>query len=89
MLAEALTAMLLLITPPLQTPAWMLWTNCSLVVLLWGSTFLWQVPKHERLSVAFDAAVHQQLVQSNWLRTGLWTAKGLVAIAMLVSVMAP
>ena len=49
-----------------------------LVFLLWGSTFFWQVPAHQRLSESFDPATHRRLVQSNWLRTVGWTGRGLL-----------
>ena len=45
-----------------------------LVVLIWLSTFLLQVPKHRVLETQFDRQTWQSLVQSNWIRTILWTA---------------
>ena len=46
-----------------------------LVIGVWLSTFLIQIPLHHELSTGKDLAVIQKLVQSNWVRTFLWTAK--------------
>jgi hypothetical protein len=53
-----------------------------LLVIIWASTALLQVPAHNRLEHGFDAAVHRRLVQSNWIRTVCWTARGVVALAI-------
>jgi hypothetical protein len=46
------------------------------VALIWLSTFLLQVPAHTQLLSGFDDAAYRRLVSTNWLRTGLWTARG-------------
>ena len=38
---------------------------------------------HQRLLAGFDADVHARLVGTNWLRTFAWTARGVVALAMI------
>ena len=50
--------------------------NLVAIALIWASTFFIQVPLHGRLSEAFSEAAHRKLVQSNWIRTVLWTGKG-------------
>ena len=55
----------------------------ALVLATWGSTFLVQVPLHERLLNGFDADTHAGLVASNWFRTVLWTTRGLLAGVLL------
>jgi len=57
--------------------AWFWWTNLLVVLLLWASTFFIQVPLHNRLSNNYDHGTIRQLVRTNWIRTVLWTAKGL------------
>lgn len=52
------------------------WWGLGLVVLIWASTFLIQVPLHDQLSAAFDSDAHRRLVLSNWIRTLAWTARG-------------
>jgi hypothetical protein len=56
----------------------------ALVLALWASTFLVQVPLHDRLLLGFDAQAHGWLVATNWLRTALWTLRGLLAGDMLL-----
>lgn len=46
-----------------------------LLLLIWSSTALIQMPYHETLAKGgFDAAVHERLVRSNWIRTLAWCA---------------
>jgi len=56
---------------------WFWWSNVLAVVLLWVSTFFIQVPLHEKLSASYDLRTIRKLVQSNWIRTVIWTVKGL------------
>jgi hypothetical protein len=42
------------------------------------------VPCHRRLSAAYDGAVLDRLVHTNWYRTVAWTAGGLVAVVMVL-----
>lgn len=58
----------------------------GLLVAVWASTFLLQVPCHRRLLEGKDEATLRRLVATNWLRTVGWTARGLLAIALLASV---
>jgi hypothetical protein len=84
MLAEGAAAALLLIRRPQGVPAWLPLLGLTLLAGIWASTFFLQVPCHLKLSTGWDAATHRFLVQSNWIRTVLWTARLGVAIAMLV-----
>ena len=63
------------------------WLGLALVAALWASTFFVQVPLHDRLgrqSGAVDAACVRRLVATNWVRTVLWSARLLVAGALLI-----
>jgi hypothetical protein len=55
-----------------------------LLAIIHASTVLLQVPAHGRLSDGYDAAVVRRLLRSNWIRTAGWTARTVVAAAMLV-----
>lgn len=57
--------------------AWSYLFPFLIVILLWLSTFLVQVPLHNALGAGKDTAVIDRLVQTNWWRTILWTMKGL------------
>ena len=48
-----------------------------LVIGIWLATFLIAVPLHNQLANGKDIILINQLVQTNWIRTILWTIKGL------------
>jgi hypothetical protein len=54
-----------------------------LAAMTWVITFALAVPLHRRLNVAREAATLQRLVNVNWSRTAVWTAHGVVAVALL------
>jgi hypothetical protein len=55
-----------------------------LLLVIHASTVLLQVPAHGRLTSGADHAVMRRLVATNWIRTGGWSARGAVAVAMLL-----
>lgn len=81
MLLELLTAVAL-VTNTRSGSAWP-WVGLSLLAMIWLSTFLVQVPLHNRLARAFDARTARHLVLTNWVRTTLWTARTLIAAFMV------
>ena len=83
MLTEALTASALVWIQPAGISWIATLSGFLLVGLLWASTFFWQVPAHAKLEAAFDPAVHRRLVQSNWVRTAAWTARGMLVCWMM------
>jgi len=46
-----------------------------LVLLIWASTFLLQVPDHNELATGHNREVSDRLVRTNWMRTILWSCK--------------
>lgn len=54
------------------------WLSLSLVIIIWLSTFFIQIPLHNLLGKGKDLTVIQKLVNTNWIRTFLWTAKALL-----------
>ncbi|TSA85660.1 hypothetical protein FNU79_09410 [Deinococcus detaillensis] len=76
MLAELLSAGWLALHPPPPLPSWSVWLGLALTLLIWLSTALVQSPLHGRLSAAFDARLHRQLVVGNWFRTLVWLLRG-------------
>ena len=85
MLVEGLAAAWLLAMRPAGVPAWLVGIGAALLLLVWGSTFLVQVPCHETLARGWDDAVHARLVASNWLRTVAWSLRLAVAVAVLTA----
>ena len=83
MLVEAVVVLILLIPSEGHQPGWMEWVGALLLGVIWLSTFLIQVPCHEKLAVSFQAAVHRRLVATNWIRTLCWTLRAGLALAMM------
>ena len=52
------------------------------VSLIWLSTFLLQVPCHNRLKHGYDERIIKKLIQTNWIRTMLWTLKFLYLLGV-------
>lgn len=52
----------------------------TLVLAIWVSTFVVQVPLHGRLVRGFEISVHRRLVRTNWLRTAVWSVRGVLAL---------
>ena len=61
------------------------WSGLVLVILIWLSTALYQVPQHRQLSVQWSASAHRLLVGTNWLRTVLWTVRGVLVLVMMAA----
>lgn len=82
MLAEAVSAAALAWLCPPET-RWLAWLGAALLAAVWASTFGVQVPLHARLERELDARALRRLVATNWVRTGLWTARSGVALWLL------
>lgn len=83
MLAELVTAGLLVLNPPRDVRAVVAWLGLILVGVIWLSTFFLQMPQHATLGKGFDAQAHHLLVNSNWIRTIAWSLRGLIALWMI------
>jgi hypothetical protein len=85
MLAEAATAVLLLVTAlRAGADARIAMFNLAGVVAIWAATAFLSVPQHARLADGFDPEAHRLLVQTNWVRTALWTARTVGLAAWLL-----
>ncbi len=76
MLVEAVTAFLLVFRRPEGVPLAAALIGLALVVVVWLSTVLLQVPRHTTLGSGFDRSAWTGLVLSNWVRTVAWSARG-------------
>jgi hypothetical protein len=81
-LLTALAALLPILRPELfnQTAAIV---SATMVILIWASTGLLQVPLHNRLAADPTTDTIRRLVLSNWLRTALWSARAILLTTML------
>ena len=53
------------------------WIPAVAVAAIWVSTFTLQIPQHQILENGKDKKAINKLVRTNWIRTVLWTLKGL------------
>lgn len=88
MLIEIATAGLLIVSAPPGIPRSALIAGFAAVLAIWLSTYFIQVPCHSRLMNGFNQADYQRLVNSNWIRTVLWTARGLLMAYLANKLMA-
>lgn len=52
------------------------WANLVGLGVVWGITFLVNVPQHQRLTLGWDAPTHRALVATHAVRTVVWAARG-------------
>ncbi|MCA9039870.1 MAG: hypothetical protein KDA65_05920 [Planctomycetaceae bacterium] len=84
MLCELVTGVLLLSLPATLVPRSFLVVNMVLLVLIWLSTFLLQVPCHSQLLSGYSPKVVGRLVMTNWLRTAGWTARAVLLFVCMI-----
>ncbi len=85
MLIELASAILLALNSGKSDIAFQAWIGLILVIVIWLSTFMAQVPLHKILASKKDPAAITRLVKTNWLRTALWSARAVLLTWMLVS----
>lgn len=60
-----------------------LFLNLGLLLLTWAVTILKMIPLHRKLMENMDESIIRTLVEVNWVRTGLWTARALILLQFL------
>lgn len=78
MLVESACTVALLFMAPVGVPRWAAWAGAIMLGLIWVSTAFLQIPYHAKLCQGFDQAAYHGLVVTNWIRTVLWTARGVL-----------
>lgn len=79
MILEILVAGLLMILLPHA----LVILNFMLLLLVWAATFFLSVPCHSRLLAGHDYATIEKLIQTNWIRTALWTLRSVQLIGLI------
>lgn len=87
MLVELVTGALLVLRRPEHIAATPALVGFVLLVVIWLSTFLLQVPQHNILDAGFDDAAHRTLIATNWARTAAWTLRSALVLWMLAGMM--
>jgi len=83
MLVEAVTSAALVWQPPSPDLDLACWAGLSLVIVIWVSTAVLQVPRHNALATGFDSLAHRGLVLSNWIRTVAWSLRGVLVLFLV------
>lgn len=87
MLLEAGTALALVVRPPEGVPFLLPVLGLVLLAAVWLSTAFLQSPQHTALGGGFAGSSHRLLVASNWLRTVLWTVRGVLVLVILAALL--
>lgn len=84
MAVEGVTTLILLFAAP-DGLGWALpLVGAGLLAVIHASTVFLQVPAHAALAESADQATIARLVRTNWIRTIGWSARTVVAVAMLL-----
>lgn len=90
MLVEGLTAIALFVSPPDGVPRWLPFVSGVLLAVVLLSTIAFQVPRHAQLATPLTQdeidSVVKRLVLSNWVRTIGWSARTVIAAAIITRV---
>ena len=87
MAAEALCALLLVARRPPGVPLGLALAGLVLLGVVQAGTAFLAVPRHGVLGGGSDERSYALLVATNWLRTAGWTARGVLALAMVGATM--
>lgn len=82
MVLELATACALLLLRPDEIPWWMPVAGLVLVALAWITTWLIQAPRRSDVWPWRDGDAYRSLVSTNWVRTALWSARGVLVVTM-------
>ncbi len=83
MLFELVTGIWLVLQPPVGIDAALLLVNGLGLAVVWGSTFVLQVPLHRQLEQAFSAPALDRLVATNWVRTAAWSLRAVLLLVLV------
>ena len=78
MITELGSACILLRYRPAFVPKKSIWIGLALLGIIWALTFFVHVPQHNVLTAGFDSGVHENLVSTNWFRTGCWSVRSIL-----------
>lgn len=84
MAIEGLCVLVVFFARPSGIPFWLSLIGGIAEAVAIGTTAFVSAPLHGRLENGFDAALLSRLILTNWIRTIAWTARGIIAVAMLV-----
>jgi hypothetical protein len=80
MVVELVTAGLLVFLPMDGLSSFYCRMGLGLLIAVWISTAAIQVPQHGKLASHYDRESIRRLVAANWLRTVIWTVRGILLL---------
>lgn len=80
---ELLLALALWVVRPGEVSGAAALVSGLLLAAAWVATGLWFAPLHGRLQAGHDPALIERLISTNWLRTALWSTRGVLALTFL------
>ncbi len=81
MLIEMVTAVVLVKYSPHASLS-LASTALALLIVIWISTAALSVPAHDVLTAGFSTEAYRRLVNTNWIRTVAWTARGVILMVI-------
>jgi uncharacterized membrane protein len=88
MLVELVTAVMLVKYSP-SASSMLAWMGVGLLVVIWISTAALSVPAHDVLTAGFSEGAYRKLVNTNWIRTVAWTARGVILMVITYRSLGP
>lgn len=83
MIIELIAAILLGVYPTSSSVV-ICYMTLLLTIIIWISTFLLQVPLHQRLLNGYNKTAINKLVKTNWIRTIAWTVKSILLVYIFI-----
>lgn len=81
---ELILALLVWVLRPDGTSGFLAFVSGLLLAAAWIGTALWYAPMHGQLQAGgYDRDLIERLIVTNWLRTALWSARGVIALYLL------
>lgn len=81
--AEVIFAGWLFLDPPAGLSRGLIFFSGLLLAIAWVSTGLYFGPFHGRFQGPYDRSQIDLLINTNWIRTGLWTARAVLAMTFV------
>jgi len=63
------------------------WVGFFMILLIWLSTFLLQMPRHNQILHQYQPTAVESLISTNWIRTILWTLRVFLLLYISLTVL--
>lgn len=84
MLIETATGVWWITRSELSSSPWLAWLGMALILIIWISTAVLQIPAHRRLELGgYQPDQITSLVRGNWVRTLAWTFRAILVASQV------